>query len=160
MYNLTKSVESGSGSYSSYYRISRNRGIKIPIFQDQIEAEAEYYEMAQAVDFVPRFYGIVDIQISGTKEEGLLLEHIDGENLYWVDDDIVDQYTKEDLWREMVEDLYRMTGIVYEDNNLKNIIVTLKEGKEGMDAIESACLIDFSPEWCHVQEEEVEDCYV
>lgn len=124
-----------SGSFGSYYKINKRRGIKV-IWHSRINIatkEAKYLNVAARAGLAPRCHEIVKVKynLAGTNY-GLIVDHIDGRGTSWS--------TKTDTTKpqEKLDKALREVGIVNGDLYGNNVRLTKK----------GYVVVDFSPSQC------------
>lgn len=169
MYNLVRKKRSGSGSYSSYYRISKQVGIKalVNTYEDALELakrEFQLLKLAFKSGITPRAIGVVEVEfchkfrysdaVRRYKSYGIMMQHIDGVSLSeyclkFYDGDTAEvietiTYNGKSI-NNYIDDIMQSVGIDYRDIHGENIIV--KHDDDG--DITDVYLIDFSPNYCY-----------
>ncbi len=122
-----------SGSYGSYYKLSKRKGMKV-IWHTRItvaEKEASYLNAAAKAGLAPRCHEVVKVEHKlGWTNYGLIVDHVDGRSSGWQNG-----YT--DAQKKLEKDL-RAIGIVNRDLFGNNV----RKTKKGY------MVVDFSPSQC------------
>lgn len=172
VFNLIDAIHEDSGAFATYYRVSKDKGLKVLrrtyttnkeeairqleledcSFGDWAEAykEAKLMQRAQHLGLSPKCYGVaVASNGYGTYNPAIYMEHIEGitisdlETLEYNDDKSYDLSCEaEAIYMEYIAEIYEETGISLTDDHNGNGMVVIVD-----DKIENVYVIDFTPSW-------------
>lgn len=120
-----------SGSFGSYWKISKTRGIKI--FHgskiDSVKKEAKYLNMAASIGLAPKCHEIVYVEGDDKIRLGIIVSHVQGK-----------RGLPSDKIMEDIDSRLRGIGISHNDLSERNIITHKGKSK----------IVDFSPYACRM----------
>jgi tRNA A-37 threonylcarbamoyl transferase component Bud32 len=144
MITLRKKKKTGGGSYGSYYKISKTRGVKVlysegftskrkaltsEVYKDA-KLEASLLKQAQATGIVPRCYGVTLVKKGKEYAVGIVMQHLGNKTL------ADSSYCETAAYDEIMEK-FEEFDIYHSDLHAENIMVY--RGK--------IYAIDFSPDY-------------
>lgn len=140
----------GSGSYGSYYRLSRTKGIKVITCLREAKEEIEIQVKAYMKGLpVPKFYELVKVKKGYhiTNGWGIIMQHITGKTLTQKIGDFDDASIFFRDFLDNIVDDFAVNGIVLSDLHPNNLVAKF----DIYGNIKDFTVIDFSPEWSFIE---------